>query len=273
MSDQDFESLRQSARANEPDRYLASLLSAAPVRGDLVALTAFAAELARIPKQISEPIAGELRIQWWHDALHAGQSGVLSGNPVADAFAEAARRHSLSLPLIDACLGAHAHRLYSAGPADHEALRMELDLTEGMLFRFAAHIGGAEDTDVSRSILADAAQAYGLARLGLDLPYALARGRYPLPPGDVVLEKRITGGLRAAVAELCRASRMHYKKVKSQISHVSPAMKSVLLPLALVEPYLGVLESSQHDPARDIAEISPVMRVWRIARARWGSSI
>jgi phytoene synthase len=144
---------------------------------------------------------------------------------------------------------------------------MELDLTEGMLFRFAAHISGAEDTDASRSILADAAQAYGLARLGLDLPYALARGRNPLPPGDVVFAESNPGGLRAAVAELCRDSRMHLMKVKSQILHVSPAMKSVLLPLALVEPYLRALEKPGHDAVRDIAEIAPLTRLWRLGVA------
>lgn len=64
-----LDTLRQAAIAREPDRYFAATLAPEARRYDLIALTAFAAELANIPTQVREPLAGEIRLQWWRDAL------------------------------------------------------------------------------------------------------------------------------------------------------------------------------------------------------------
>ena len=61
-----------SARSGEPDRYLAALLAPPAARADLLALAAFASELARVPSLVTrEPTMGEIRLQWWRDALAA----------------------------------------------------------------------------------------------------------------------------------------------------------------------------------------------------------
>jgi phytoene synthase len=39
--------------------------------------------------------------------------------------------------------------------------------------------------------------------------------------------------------------------------------------LALVEPYLRALEKPGQNPLRDVAEIAPLQRIWRIGRAHW----
>ena len=49
---------------------------AAPrARRDLIALTAFLGEVARIPEAVSEPMMGEIRLQWWRDALETLRAG------------------------------------------------------------------------------------------------------------------------------------------------------------------------------------------------------
>ena len=64
------------ARAGEPDRYLAALLAPAPQREALLAMAAFATELARIPRRaVREPFMGEVRLQWWRDALSGERPG------------------------------------------------------------------------------------------------------------------------------------------------------------------------------------------------------
>ena len=78
--------VRTAARAFERDRYLAALLSPRGVREDLLALAAFAGELARIPAFVSEPMVGEIRLQWWRDAIRAGLkdgSGEGGGHPIS----------------------------------------------------------------------------------------------------------------------------------------------------------------------------------------------
>jgi hypothetical protein len=62
-----LEAVRASARLNAPDRYYAALFAPAAVRDDLIALAAFCGEIARIGRQVSEPVMGEIRITWWRD--------------------------------------------------------------------------------------------------------------------------------------------------------------------------------------------------------------
>ena len=58
-------------RDARPAALLRDLFAPAALRADLFALYGFAAEIARIPDQVSEPTLGEIRLQWWRDALQA----------------------------------------------------------------------------------------------------------------------------------------------------------------------------------------------------------
>ena len=84
--------------AADKDRYLASLFAPADKRRHLYALYAFNVEIARVREVIRTPMAGEIRLQWWRDALNSAARAVhasvegssLRGdvwaNPVADAL-------------------------------------------------------------------------------------------------------------------------------------------------------------------------------------------
>ena len=83
--------MRQTARDLAPDRYYAALLAPRDVRDDLVTLAAFAGEMVRIEHLAREPMIGEIRLQWWRDALAAERSE-RTGNPLADQLRETVRR-------------------------------------------------------------------------------------------------------------------------------------------------------------------------------------
>ncbi|MGD9769012.1 MAG: squalene/phytoene synthase family protein, partial [Pseudolabrys sp.] len=50
-------------------RYLSALYAPEPARGHLYALYAFDAEIAKIGDIVHEPMAGEIRLQWWRDVI------------------------------------------------------------------------------------------------------------------------------------------------------------------------------------------------------------
>jgi len=65
-------------RRADPDRYFASLFAPAEIRPYLFALYAFNHELARIGETVHEPMMGQIRLQWWREAIDGarrGQSG------------------------------------------------------------------------------------------------------------------------------------------------------------------------------------------------------
>jgi len=67
-------------RAPDRDRYVADLFRSEPFRKHLFALHAFNAEVARVRDIVSDPMLGEIRLQWWRDAIMNGAGG---GHPVA----------------------------------------------------------------------------------------------------------------------------------------------------------------------------------------------
>ncbi len=257
----------RAARAGDPDRFAAALLAARPVRDHLVALAAFSGEIRKIGETVREPHLGEIRLQWWRDALHDGMKGTRSGHPVADHFADALRHHGIQAGAIDDCLDAHAHTLYAEPPADDAALDLEFELKEGRLFELAVRMLGASAQEHTNA-LRDAGRAYGATMLALRLPYALARGRQPLP-----LHRQIDWAepesARQGLGGLVRDARMHLAQLRSTFRALPRPVKTALLPLALVEPHLKALEDRAHDPLRDLARIAPVARMARLALANW----
>ena len=73
-------------REHDHDRWLASLFEPADGRPHLHALYAFDHEIALVPHRVHEALAGEMRLQWWRDALAGEARGDASANPVAAAW-------------------------------------------------------------------------------------------------------------------------------------------------------------------------------------------
>jgi 15-cis-phytoene synthase len=273
------ESIADSARAGEPDRYLAALLAPPAARDGLLALAAFAAELGRIGFLVTrEPMMGEVRLQWWRDALQPADLGVRTGSPIADALREAMVRHSLPAQLLLDMVDARASDLQPEPYPTEDALAAYLAGNEGALFTLAAHVLGVPapaNPDLDAASIA-AGRAYGLVRLLLRLPHALARGFSPLPnerlqlagiadlasEADPAKIAALMQDLHAQVLRNLEAARQH-------VANLPRPARVAFLPLALVEPYLRALEKPGQNPLRDLAEIAPLQRIWRIGRAHW----
>ena len=70
-------------RAADRDRYLSVLYAPEEKRASLFALYAFNAEIAAVRDRIRKALPGEIRLQWWRDAIANGEAG---GHPLADAL-------------------------------------------------------------------------------------------------------------------------------------------------------------------------------------------
>ncbi|WP_158085544.1 squalene/phytoene synthase family protein [Henriciella aquimarina] len=62
-------------RNGDEDRWLSSRYAPKPERRALIALYAFAWELARVRLVVTEPGLGAIRFQWWRDTLEAFEKG------------------------------------------------------------------------------------------------------------------------------------------------------------------------------------------------------
>ena len=80
---------RDALKKADPDRYRAALMSARQGREDLLILYAFHYELSKVPDVTSEPMLGQIRYEWWREAIDE----IYSGREV--------RRHEISTPLSE----------------------------------------------------------------------------------------------------------------------------------------------------------------------------
>ncbi len=265
------DAVRASARLNAPDRYYAALFAPVSVRDDLIALAAFDGEIGRIGQIVSDAALGEIRVAWWRDALlGSGDTSNLSGNPILDQFADVMRRHELSRPALDAYLEAHMAALFADPPADDAALEAGFRVIDGTPLAFALQIlqGPADDAG---PLINAASRASGLTRVARTLPNALAAGRTPLPDARIPVPPDTDW--RPQIAWLAREARSSLASVQSDLKGKTRAFTTALLPLALIEPYFRALQKPGYDPSRDIVDIAPLARLWRIARAHWTGTL
>ena len=267
-----IDAVRLSARLNAPDRYYAALFAPVAVRDDLIALAAFDGEIARIGQIVSDAALGEIRVAWWRDALLGGdQASELSGNPVLDQFADVVRRHQLSHAALDACFEAHMAALFADPPADDAALNESFRAIDGTPLAFALQILHGPLDAGAHNLIAAAGRASGLTRVARTLPNALAAGRTPLPEARIPTPPDTDW--RPQIAWLAREAQASLASVRSGLKGQARAFTTALLPLALIEPYFRALQKPGYDPSRDIVDIAPLARLWRIARAHWTGTL
>jgi phytoene synthase len=274
------------ARGGEPDRYLAALLTPPAQREALLALAAFAAELARIPhRAVHEPFMGEIRLQWWRTALGLGEGeGEIEsgGHAVVAAVRAAARSLDLPAALLAGMIDARSLELLSSPFQDDAALHDFLDKTEGALFALGSHVVGlGESGDVAAACTA-AGRAYGLARLLMGLPRTLSLGRIPLAQTRIAAEGLTGPDLLAGaggdwVVALMQA---HFAQIRGSLAEARRLVRGwprahriPFLPLALVPAYVRVLERRGGAALREEAEVVPLTRVWKVATAHLGGRL
>lgn len=269
-----------AAKAGEPDRYLAALLAAEPARQVLLVLAAFAAEVARVPLAVREPAMGEVRLQWWREALD-GPGEIRTGSDVADAARLAVRSDPPLAKLLHALIDGHAAHLEADALQGEDAFWEFVWRAEGAQFAAAAHVLGGSGETVARAART-AGEAYGVARILFSLHRSLAAGRIPLPQTSVAAAGLTPDALRTGVpaaqlvplfGSLSEEARGHLLVARRLARDLPPTVKVAFLPLALVSPYLRAANATVSSGFRSEPRILPFSRVLRIAAARWGVGV
>ncbi len=269
------DALAEVARGYEPERYLAATLAPLQKRPALLAIAAYAADLRRIAATASQPMLGEIRLQWWRDALDTIAKGNRIGSPLADALGEAIRTFALPVPMLVAMSEARAWDLYDDPMPDAAALAGYLAKTEALPFELALRLLDVPAGDAG-ALAMTAGRAYGLTRLAATLSEKLAAGGSPLPV--TVLAKfdltpetsmgAVNASARVALqAHLCSEIERDLQALRPQFTALTRRQRTALLPLAAVPPYLRGIARQRGERLRDNVELAPFTRVWRIALA------
>jgi 15-cis-phytoene synthase len=251
-SSDDLDYLAALVRTTDRPRYYAALFAPAALRPDLLALYGFAAEIARIPDQVSEGGLGEIRLRWWADSL--AEAAVLEdqGNaPAVRGLSRAIRRYSLPLAPFEALAEARALDFHSDPPPTLADLEGRLGETESALFQMAALMAGAASRDTSDAA-GHAGVAYGLAHRLANFAGDRAKGRTILP-AELLSDEGLSAAdvflpaappsLEKVIAELGHIGRGHLHLAQDAIAKLPSSIRQVFLPLAVVRPLLTRIDA------------------------------
>jgi phytoene synthase len=262
-------------RAADKDRYLAGLFAPVAARRHLYALYAFAAEIARVREAAREPLPGEIRLQWWCDALAGEGRGEILANPVAAALIGTVAQCGLSKEPLIALIDAHGFDLYDDAMPSLADLDTYARHTAGTLFGLGAKILGGADTDAIAAAAAAAGIAHGVAQCLQTFPRDIAR-RQMFVPLDLLRQHGVTReetearqntvGLRGALAALRDHARMSFDQFRTAALTVPEACAPAFLASAVVPPLLARLDAAAADPFRQI-EVPQWRRQWALWRA------
>ena len=100
-------------RSHDFVRYASTLFMPGPERRALLAIYAFNIEVSRVHEQVSQPLPGEMRLQWWTDMLAGVGHGGVEGNPVAAELLYAIRNHRLPVSPFSQLVEEHQFDLYN----------------------------------------------------------------------------------------------------------------------------------------------------------------
>lgn len=156
-------------RKHDPDRFFLSLFAPADRLEALWTLFAFNHEIAKTREVVSEPMLGQIRLQWWRDAL-AGiydETRVLE-HEVVQPLAEIIQNHDLPRDALEALIDAREHDLAETRFGDEETILRYAEDTSYPLLKLALRICGAEEEgDVTRAV----GRNYALIGLLRSIPY------------------------------------------------------------------------------------------------------
>lgn len=259
-------------RAGDRERYLTVLFAPEARRAALAALYAFNLETARIRDIVSEPMPGEIRLQWWREVVSGERAGEGRGNPVAAALLDAVETFALPRAALVNLTEARIFDLYNDPMPDRTALEGYLGETASALFQLSAMILDGNAGASASEAAGHAGVAYGIAGLIRGVPLHRARGQVYLP-ADILSAAGIDAkawlagddreGIARALSILSASAREHLGKAEAQIAALEKSLRPAFLPLAVVAPVLARAGKDGSEAAFRPVALSPLSTQWR----------
>ncbi|MEH2508857.1 phytoene synthase [Nitrobacteraceae bacterium AZCC 1564] len=264
-------------RTRDFTSYAASLFVPPAPRRAWLALAAFSSEVSHVRDHVSQALTGEIRLQWWRDAL-TGQAGrtehsEVTGNPVAAELLRAITEYKLPVETFIRLIDAHVFDVYDDPMPDIAALEAHCRDTSAALYALRARTLSVTAPEVSR-IADHAGIAEGLVDVMLALPRHSARRQLYLPADlmnlhDVVAEdvfmQKSDKPLREALAHLRREARKQLDTAFALMGNAPAASRPAFLPLVMVQRILSKLDASSPFDPPSTSRLATLWTIWRAA--------
>ncbi len=228
MTYQLHDDVTQRLKQADADRVRAAYFAQDDARSRLMLLYAFHLELAKVPELVSEPMIGQIRYQWWREAI-------------AEIYeTDTVRKHEITTPLRTLLLDGEVPRYWvdqlidgrerDIDPRPFETLSEAQDYsanTSGVLMKIAVKLLGADP----HIAVEHAGTSWGLTGLARAYPY---------------YHQSMLSAL--TFEEICEAAKKRHKLAKPDLDAMETALFPAYAYTALILPYLKRLTKADFDP-------------------------
>lgn len=265
-------------RSHDFPRYAATLFVPAAERRALLALYAFNVEIVRVRDQVSQPLPGEIRLQWWTDMLSGHVHGGAEGNPVAAELLRAIRDFELPVEPLSLLADEHQFDLYNDPMPTMAALEGYLAATYSALFALAARIM-APPSEAAEHLARHAGLAQGMVQIITNLPRDAAHRQLFLPQQllashgcgmEDVFAGTETAHLRAVLEQLMGEAGQHLTTALSLLAEVPASVRPAFLPLSQIRADLKRLSRPGRNPftPQQSSRLRTLWTLWRASHSR-----
>ena len=245
----------EQVRLYDHDRFLTAIFAPAAVREHLFALYAFNIELAKVREVVTEPLIGQMRLQWWRDALDKLQAGQDIAHEVARPLGAAIHAAGIDRAAFAPLIDAREFDLERDPPADLPALLAYAEGTGAPLLAIALRIAGAgtDSADVARL----AGRGWALTGLLRAVPFHARRNRLYLPADRLELagvrvsrlfDLKPEPGFTDIVRDLGGQARADFAAARRRVRALPRNTRSPALLIELGRMYLSDLERAGWSP-------------------------
>ena len=231
------------------------LFAPAARREALFALYAFNYEIARVRESITQPMLGQIRLQWWRENIAAAFEGsAIRHHPVAEALTAAIRDLRLSRDHFDRLIDGRETDLADEPPATLAALEDYAEATSARLVFLALEVLGVHDAPMRDAGL-HVGIAYSLAGLLRAMPF---RARQIIP-ADIPAPN--------GVIELAAAASRHLQAARALRNRIPRSALPALLPAVIARRSLNRLKRAGNNPFDPALATPDPLQSWRLAAA------
>nr|WP_295465105.1 phytoene/squalene synthase family protein [Mesorhizobium sp.] len=270
--------LADLVRKADEDRYLSVLYAPEGKRQGLLSIYAFDAEIARVRDLVSEPMPGEIRLQWWRDVLSAGEAG--GGHPIAASLLETIASHRLPLQSFLDYLEARTFDLYDDPMPSRTDLEGYCGETVSAVFQLAALVLDPDAAAQAAGLSGHAGCVTGIIRLLRLMPLHRRRGQCFVPPEvlaasgldrEAYLAGAPADAIALAVGAMKSLASEHLRAFLAGAPALPLSLRSAFLPLATASARLDRIDPSTawHLPAPDVSALRRHWTLFRRARGGW----
>ena len=248
-------------RKEDHDRYLVTLFCEKSKLRGLFALLAFHVEVAKTRESISDPMLGEIRLQWWKEAIDGIVSGKLREHPVIAELAIAVKCYDLPIESLYRLVEIRKSEIYDQAPQTLSGLVEYAKRSSGALHGLCCHILNKDAAPARRAAVENVGTAWGLMGIIRAITFHAAMQRSFIPTEmltqhNIDPEGLFKGDFGEGVIEVVKAIAEQAKSLLVEEVKDAPKRGDPSFPLFLYKPMIGLYQKQLEDCCYDVTKLS-----------------